>query len=134
MKKHYRVTRRPSKAGGIFGTLFCGVFVLIGLFVAIPAFGLFGVLWTALALGMTVYNAYAAFGKNKDGSYNEYMGTEIDIEHDSGFGFAAAQPQAMPASSGDAQARLQQLERLRESGLITEAEYEDKRAEIIRDL
>ena len=51
-----RVTYRPSKAGSALGGVVGGLFVLIGLFVAIPTFGLFGVLWTLIAVGITGAN------------------------------------------------------------------------------
>ena len=61
MKK--RVTSRPSKAEGIFGILFGLVFVCIGLFFIVPALGPFGIAWTVLAVVITFYNAWLAFGK-----------------------------------------------------------------------
>ena len=45
-----------------------GIFVLIGLFVVIPATGGFGVAWTLFAAAITGFNLYAAYGKNKNGS------------------------------------------------------------------
>ena len=57
-----RVTYRPSKASGVFGGVVGGIFVLIGLFVAIPTFGAFGILWTLIAVGITGMNLYQAFG------------------------------------------------------------------------
>lgn len=127
MRRRMRVTRRPSKASGIMGAVFGGIFVLIGLFVAIPAFGAFGILWTAMAAAITGFNLFAAFGKGKNGSYNEYMGTQVDIEHEAEY--------AAPAGTvTDAEARLQQLQRLLDAGLITRDEYEQKREEIIRGL
>ena len=68
-----RVTYRPSKAGSVFGGVAGIIFVGIGLFVAIPAFGPFGVLWTLLAAGITAASFYQAFGK-------KYTGPEIHIE------------------------------------------------------
>ena len=61
MKK--RVATRPGKAEGIFGILFGLVFVCIGLFVIVPALGPFGIAWTVLAVVITFYNVYLAFGK-----------------------------------------------------------------------
>lgn len=58
-----RVTYRPGKANGVFGIVCGGIFVLIGLFIAIPAFGAFGVLWTLFALGTTAYCAYGSLWK-----------------------------------------------------------------------
>ena len=58
-----RVTYRPSKAQGAFGVAVGAIFVVIGLVMVIPVFGLFGVLWTLVAVGITAMNAYQAFGK-----------------------------------------------------------------------
>ena len=52
--KRRRVTYRPSKAQGVFGVVWGGIFVLIGLVVVIPTFGPFGILWTLIAVGITV--------------------------------------------------------------------------------
>ena len=68
-----RVTYRPSKAGSVFGGVAGIIFVGIGLFVVIPTFGPFGVLWTLLAAGITAASFYQAFGK-------KYTGPEIHIE------------------------------------------------------
>ena len=54
---------RPSKAEGIFGILFGLVFVCVGLFIIVPALGPFGIAWTVLAVVITFYNAWLAFGK-----------------------------------------------------------------------
>lgn len=113
------------------GAVFGGIFVLIGIFVAIPTFGPFGILWTAMAAAITGYNLFAAFGKNKGGSYNEYMGQSIDIENMDGY---TEVPGAQPGSVSDAEERLQQLQRLLDAGLITRQEFEAKRQEIIRGL
>ena len=48
-----RVTYRPGKTAGVFGIIWGGIFVLIGIFVAIPHFGAFGILWTLMALAIT---------------------------------------------------------------------------------
>lgn len=110
-----RVTYRPSKANGVVGLIFGAVFVLIGIFVVIPSSGWFGILWTLLAAVITVANAYTAFG-------GKYGRSQIEIED-------ADEPRA-----SDAQERLETLRTLYDRRLITEAEYEKKRAEIIERL
>ena len=50
--KKYRVTKRPGKASGAMSAVVGGIFVLIGIFVAIPTFGAFGILWTLMAAAM----------------------------------------------------------------------------------
>ena len=111
-----RVTYRPSRATGILGTVMGGVFVLIGIFFAIPNAGAFGVLWTLFAVAITAFNAYNAFGK-------KYVGPEIRIEEEG----------AEDAPAGAAE-RLRELEGLRAQGLITEEEYAQKRQEILSEL
>ena len=121
-----RVTYRPSKSGSAFGGIVGIIFVCIGLFVVIPASSMaggiamiFGILWTAIAAGITVMNFYQAFGK-------KYVGPEIHIEEE----------EARPAASAgpDAKKRLEQLEELKKAGLVTEEEYRKKRAEILGEL
>ena len=70
-----KVTYRPGKAQGIFGIVWGCVFILIGLVVVVPAAGAFGLLWTAMAVGITAMNAYQSFGK-------KYRGPEIHIEEE----------------------------------------------------
>ena len=111
-----RVTYRPGKAGGVFGIIWGGIFVLIGLFVAIPTFGAFGILWTLGALAITAYNAYLCFGKR-------YAGPEIHIEEE-----------PAPGEASSAEERLLKLRGLYDRNLITEEEYEAKKEEILREL
>lgn len=129
-----RVTYRPSKAQGAFGMVWGGVFILIGLFVVIPIFGPFGILWTLAAIGITAMNGYQAFGK-------KYTGPEITIEEDNAQ-MPDVQPSPpapeihdhIPSTALDAKERLEQLESLREAGLITQSEYDRKRREILERL
>lgn len=131
MKK--RVTYRPSKAQGAFGMIWGGVFVLIGLFVVVPTFGAFGLLWTIAAIAMTAYQGYLAFGKN-------YAGPEIQIEEDENFqretGSSpdSADHNHISSTALTPQKRLEQLNTLKDAGLLTDQEYKQKRQEILRDL
>lgn len=109
-----RVTYRPSKASGVFSLIFGCVFVLIGIFVVIPSAGAFGILWTLIAVGITVYNGYVAFGK-------KYIGPEVHIEDET-------------PPSEDPEERLRKLRELYDQRLITEEEYEAKRREILGEL
>lgn len=119
-----RVTYRPSKVSSIFGTVVGVVFVCIGLFVVIPSAGAFGILWTLMAAGITVVNACQGFG-------GKYAGPHIEIEDDTS---STRQPSSEAGSELNAQARLEQLETLRTSGLISEEEYQAKREEILRSI
>lgn len=104
-----RVTYRPSKAQGAFGMVWGGVFILIGLFVVIPTFGPFGILWTLAAIGITAMNGYQAFG-------TKYTGPEITIEEDNAQMTqehpSSPAPQThdhIPSTALDAKQRLEQL-------------------------
>lgn len=131
MKK--RITYRPSKAAGTLGVIFGGIFVLVGLFIAIPVFGLFGLLWTLGAAVITGMNAYQAFGKG-------YVGPEIRIEDEEQPERRTVSPPPaethdhIPSTALDAKQRLEQLESLRSAELITNQEYQQKRDKILKEL
>lgn len=116
-----RVTYRPGKANGIFGIIWGSIFILIGVFVVIPSFGPFGILWTLMAVGITGYNAYISFGR-------KYAGPEIHIEEE-GRGSPYEHLQALSPEE-----RLTQLRELYDRRLITQEEYERKRREILEEL
>lgn len=124
MKK--RVTYRPNKAQAAFGAMMGGIFVMMGLAVVIPTFGPFGILWTLMAVGITGMNLYQAFGKG-------YIGPRIEIEEEDARSYPAETNNG-PAATSDAKRRLEQLENLKEAGLITDQEYRQKRQEILRVL
>ena len=73
MPKGIRV--KPSKPASLFGMIVGIVFVFIGLFVVIPSAGLFGILWTLIAVGITGFQAYNFFGNKGVASW------EIDIDN-----------------------------------------------------
>ena len=123
-RRRKRVTYRPSKGESVFTGIIGVIFVLIGLFVAVPTFGPFGILWTLIAVGITGMSFYRAFGE-------KYVGPEIRIEDEEN-DEAAAPGQAAPQFS--VEERLKQLEDLREKRLITANEFEEKRKEILKEL
>jgi len=128
-----RVTYRPSKAQGTFSLIFGGIFVLIGLFVVIPIFGPFGLLWTLVAAVGTGMDAYRTFGK-------KYVGPEINIEEEERLGGRRVSPPPaethdhIPSTALDAKRRLEQLESLKSAGLIDGQEYQRKRNQILEEL
>lgn len=117
-----RVTYRPSKGQSVFGAAVGVIFILIGLFVVIPTFGPFGILWTLMAVGITGMNAYQAFGK-------KYVGPEIHIEEE-----GETSHEDRPSAPGTAEERLRELRSLYDQRLITQEEYEAKRQEILKQL
>lgn len=112
-----RIKVKPSKAQSRFSAVFCLIFCLIGFFVVIPRFGLFGIFWTSVAI-------WATFISFKNGFTDEGVPTrEIIIEDTDAI-----------VSSNDIEVRLTQLDSLYNKGLITRDEYDAKRKEILNDL
>lgn len=129
-RRRKRVTYRPSKGESVFAGIVGVIFVLIGLFVVVPAFGPFGILWTLLAGGIAGLHLYRAFG-------DKYIGPEIRIEDEEGTDPAGETPADAPppaAPQPSAEDRLRRLEDLREKRLITANEFEEKRKEILKEL
>lgn len=119
-----RMRYRPSKASCIFSGIVGIIFSCIGLFVVIPSFGPFGILWTLIAIGITIYQFAMAAGKVSMGSWSIEDETS---EKEDGFG-------AENSTGKSAQDRLTELQNLYDRRLITQEEYEQKRQEILKDL
>jgi hypothetical protein len=98
---------RPGKTVSLAAMAVGLVFVLLGVAVVIPLFGFFGVAWTLLAGIIALYYAYNFFGGTGVSAY------EVDVE------------------SQDFDAKLRKAAKLKEDGLISDEEYERKRAEIM---
>ena len=120
-----KITYRPSKGSSVFGGIVGCIFVLIGLVMVIPAFGLFGILWTGTAAVIAGMSFYQGFSKR-------YTGPEIHIEEEGTAEGPASAPTA--GESRDAQSRLTELRQLYDQRPITQEEYEAKRAEILKEL
>lgn len=119
----------PSSAGFLGGLIFC----VIGLFVVIPVFGGFGILWTLVAAVITVFHGVNLFSEKgiasyqvsiEDGSEAEKNGMKEDPGRTAGGQEAAS----------SVEERLLQLRSLYEDRLITAEEYEAKRKEILEDI
>ncbi len=154
MKKiHYRPGKTHSALGLIVGIVFIG----IGLFVVIPTFGPFGILWTFLAVFVTVVNGLNTFSKkgvptgsiiieddeeNKSESVlhdtdnqDTYTRNRINfnpVKADIEKQFSAKQDNGR--EDRDPEQRLAELYRIYNRRLITEEEYKQKRAEILKDI
>ena len=60
-----KVTVRPGRAGALAGGIVGIFFVIIGFLVVVPQAGLFGIMWTAVAVfiaGSNLYNAFSEKG------------------------------------------------------------------------
>ena len=109
---HVRV--RPSKSMSMLALGVGIVFLIIGLVVIVPQFGLFGVFWTLVALGIAVYHGVNVFSRRGASLY------QVDVE-------TGDRP-------GDVTARLERLDDLKRAGRVTDAEYREQRTRILRDL
>ena len=109
-KIHVRPSGEQSKVGFAVGIIFC----LIGLFIAIPVFGPFGILWTAVA-GFITYSHW------RNGFTDKKIDTHvIEIENSD--------------PDDDIENRLKSLQSLYDQRLITREEYEEKKQEILKEL
>ncbi len=113
---------KPSKSQSKFA-FFVGIgFCLIGLFVVIPMFKLFGVVWTLIA-GWITYTAWQ--GGFTD---NDVPTRVIEIEDTNDT------IQNYKNSSFNVEERLKSVQNLYEQRLITKEEYDQKKQEILKDL
>lgn len=110
-----RVRVKPSKSQSLVGMIGGAVFVIIG-FSIVPMAGVFGVFWTIMALAIAGMHAYNYFSDKGVASW------EIDVETN----------HQVISREENFETRLRKLNRLKEDGLITESEFEKKRAEIIK--
>lgn len=121
MRKGIKI--KPGKPASLFGMIVGVIFVFIGLFVAIPMAGIFGLFWTLIAFGIAGFQAYNFFRDKGAATW------EIDID-------TAVNQETKNQStyeSVDFEARLRKLNRLKEDGLISEEEFQEKREEILRE-
>ena len=122
-----RVKVKPGKAQSKMGFIVGLIFVGIGIFVAIPTFGLFGIFWTAIA-GFIAYSHY------KNGFTDEGFPThEIIIDEDE-LSSMREEGGSGDFAGDDIEARLKTLASLYDQGLITGEEYEAKRKEILEEI
>lgn len=106
-----------SAIGCIVGAVFVG----IGVFVAIPGAGGFGVLWTLVAIAITGYHALNLF--------TEHGVAQEVVEFDT-----PPRPKPTPARTETPEERLTRMTALREKGLISEQEYEQQRKRILDEI
>lgn len=103
------------------GLIVGAVFICIGIFVAIPNVGLFGVFWTLIAVAITGYHAVNLFSDCG-------VATEV-VDFDSSSSTSTTQDAAQSVEE-----RLKTLEQMKDSGLVSLTEYESQRSRILNDL
>ena len=132
--------RGMMRGMGVVHAIFGGVFVLIALTEIMPQAGIIGLPFLAGGAFFLVNGIRIAVSKNGMAQRVGYE-VETDIEHEVITGLME-EPYVEPSSPApanfvpetNAKQRLEQLESLRTSGLITQQEYEEKREEIIARL
>ena len=138
-KIHVRPSGEQSKVGFAVGIIFC----LIGLFIAIPIFGPFGILWTAVAGWITYVHWRNGFSDKKIDSHvievEDSDPDNVTITSHRGFGasYTASEVESNVinhSSSNDIEKRLKSLQSLYDQCLITKDEYEEKKQEILKEL
>lgn len=117
--------KTQSKMGFFVGIAFC----IIGCVVVIPLAGLFGVLWTGVAVMITVMNYKNAFSEEGITSH-EIIIDESDNVSGLDRSIAGGNDGGRSADE-DIEAKLKKLHSLYEQRLITSSEYEQKRKELL---
>lgn len=139
-----KIRYKPGKAQARMGLVMGILFIILGVTLVIPmtfqsgipAIGLFGIVWTAIAVYNTVINAKVLSGKTDEEMYGSYEVTETR-SRPSGPAVPAGgegEHDHISSVSLNAKERLEQLEHLKGAGLLTNEEYRIKREEILRDL
>ncbi len=133
-KIHVRPSGEQSKVGFAVGIVFC----LIGLFIAIPVFGPFGILWTAVAGIITYTHWRNGFTDKKIASkvieIEEAEDGNVTVTSHQGFGTTYTVHETEGRSGSSVESRLKSLQSLYDQRLITREEYEEKKQEILKEL
>lgn len=135
-KIHVRPGKGQSKFGFVVGIIFC----LIGLCVVVPTFGLFGLLWTAVAGYITYVNYRNGFtDKQIDSHVIEVDGEDVTVTSHTGLGRRIYSVDETPVQADEhskegIETRLKKLTDLYVQSLITREEYEQKKKEILDEL
>ncbi len=130
MSKKIRV--KPGKTQSMAGFFVGVVFCMIGLFIVMPAAGIFGIFWTLMAVVITVMNGVNAFS-DKGISTHEIVIDDGEEIRDRSVAHEKTDSETAQLA-GDIELRLKAAEELYETGTITREEYEAKRKEILERL
>lgn len=146
MEMRRKVTVRPGRAGAMVGGIVGVFFCLLGFFVVIPQAGVFGLVWTGVAVFIAGSNLYNAFSEKGIVSHTIEIDEEGKIEHEFGAeGYKSlytevshdipdGQTEYRIDPGSTVEERLVRLNDLYDKRLVTSREYEEKRKEILKDL
>jgi hypothetical protein len=118
MQRRTRV--KPGKASSVLGIMMGIAFILLGIFFVLPTsssagFGFFGIIWLVMAAAMVITSAINLFSEQGTAIY------EIETN-------VSAQ-----TAANDFDTRLRKLAQLHKDGLLSDAEYEQKRNEVMSE-
>ena len=106
-----RIRVKPSKGESVAGAIVGILFIFMGLFVAIPTFGAFGIIWTLVAAVITIVNGVNAFSNKGIATH------EIIVEDDSRV--ETSNYNSSQSKEKTPEERLNTLQRLYDKGTIT---------------
>lgn len=133
MGKKIRV--KPSKAQSTAGFFVGIVFCLIGLFVAIPMAGPFGIFWTLVAVIITVMHGKNAFTEEGVSTHEIIIEDNDFIKKTKLINDTTEETEDEDyVYISDSKKRLEEIKLLYENGLINKDEYEEKRKSIIDNI
>lgn len=130
---------------GVVHAVVGAVFVIISLTEIIPSAGLFGLPFLAAGAFFAVNGTLLALGRNGFAHRTAYD-VETDVEEETIVGIlddvdraeqrkpSAETHDHIPSTALSLQKRLEQLETLKDAGLVDEEEYREKRKEILKEL
>ncbi|MCI8516445.1 MAG: SHOCT domain-containing protein [Hungatella sp.] len=124
---------KPGKGQSALGFVVGLVMSVIGLSVVIPMAGAFGILWTLVAVGITVMHGLNVF-TDKGVFSHEIMIEDRDVGETESGGKTGEAEKGEEYEPGKASLRLEEVKDLYEKGLITAEEYEAKRKQILEEL
>lgn len=119
MSKNIRI--KPGKGQSIAGMIVGVFFCFFGLLVAIPSMGIFGLIWTVVAVIITVLNAMNVFSEKGIATH------EIMIEDET-------RDIGKPEQKETVKERLSKLDSLYNEGIITMEEREEQRKKILDEI
>lgn len=121
MRRNIKI--KPSKQASIPGFIVGILFVLIGIFMVMPSGGFFGVIWTIVAIIITISHGVNIF--TDKGMPTE----EIYIES-----YEDENKNLKEEKELDFEEKLRKLKSLKDDGIISDLEYETKRVEILNQI
>ncbi len=120
MNQRYNV--RPGKGQSMFGFIVGIVFVLIGFTVVLPTFGTFGIVWVLVTIGITVMHGINAFTQKGVATHRVDVTTE-----------ANASTETIKQSNASFDEKLRKLHQLKQEGILTDEEYEEKKKQMLNE-